>query len=94
MRKRDKDSEYTVNVKLKKVLNHRYKKQFLVLAMILSVSVLLSAFAYAQEQPGGFPEGIGFPEQVDSAFSDIANQPPSIRSVEPDKPSPSLWAPL
>jgi len=88
MRKRDKDSEYTVNVKLKKVLNHRYKKQFLVLAMILSVSVLLSAFAYAQEQPGGFPEGIGFPEQVDSAFSDIANQPPSIRSVEPDKPSP------
>ena len=45
MRKRDKDSEYTVNVKLKKVLNHRYKKQFLVLAMILSVSVLLSAFA-------------------------------------------------
>ncbi|MDD3551494.1 MAG: hypothetical protein PHH39_04955, partial [Methanothrix soehngenii] len=56
--------------------------------MILSVSVLLSAFAYAQEQPGGFPEGIGFPEQVDSAFSDIANQPPSIRSVEPDKPSP------
>ena len=88
MRKRDKDSEYTVNVKLKKVLNHRYKKQFLVLAMILSVSVLLSAFAYAQEQPGGFPEGIGFPEQVDSAFSDIANQPPSIRSVEPDRPSP------
>ena len=88
MHKRDKDSEYTVNVKLKKVLNHRYKKQFLVLAMILCACVLLNAFAYAQEQPGGFPEGIGFPEQIDSAFSDSSNQPPSIRSVEPDRPSP------
>ena len=52
MRKRDKDSEYTVNVKLKKVLNHRYKKQFLVLAMILSVSVLLSAFAMRRNSLG------------------------------------------
>ncbi|WP_348305042.1 Ig-like domain-containing protein, partial [Methanothrix sp.] len=58
--------------------------------MILCAGVLLNAFAYAQEQPGGFPEGIGFPEQIDSAFSDSSNQPPSIRSVEPDKLSPQL----
>ncbi|MFZ2535002.1 MAG: Ig-like domain-containing protein, partial [Methanothrix sp.] len=56
----------------------------------MCAGVLLNSFAYAQEQPGGFPEGIGFPEQIDSAFSDSSNQPPSIRSVEPDKPSPQL----
>ncbi len=87
MHKSEKDSKYGINVKLKNLLNHRYSKQFLVLAMILFIGVFLNAFAYAQGQPGGFPEGIGFPGQ-DSAFSDSGNQAPVIISVELDRLSP------
>ncbi len=93
MHKREKDSNYGISAKLKKLKNHRYRKQLLVLVMVMTISVLLNAFAYAQGQPGefaegGFPGDMGVSDQFGQQSGDSANQAPSILSVVPDRPSP------
>ncbi len=83
-----KDSKCEIKTKLKKFLNHSYVNVFLVFAMVLVMGVLLNAFAYAQDQPMGFPGGMDLSSPDGSMPGGSSNQPPSITSLEPDKPSP------
>jgi len=64
MHKREKDSIYEISPKINKLQDHRYRRQSIVLVMLLAIGILLNSFAYAQGQFEGFAEGMGFPADM------------------------------